>query len=148
MDDAIFASAGYLISLAARSFARLSDARLKPLGIGAGQVPVMVALSNGIANTQRDLARLTKVEQPPMAQMLARMERSGIIARTADPADARSSLIALTDSGQQRIPDAYNFVMDGNQEALRGFSDCERKLFIEFLKRLNANLDAMLVSAA
>jgi MarR family transcriptional regulator, transcriptional regulator for hemolysin len=143
MGDDIFTSAGYLTSLAARNYARLSETRLRPLGIGAGQVPVMVALSNGTANTQRDLARITKVEQPPMAQMLARMERGGLIARSPDPADARSSLIALTDLGEIRLPKAHDIVMSGNRQAMKGFSNKEREQFIDFLTRLNANLDAL-----
>jgi MarR family transcriptional regulator, transcriptional regulator for hemolysin len=141
MGDDIFTSAGYLTSLAARSYARLSEARLRPLGIGAGQLPVMVALSNGTANTQRDLARVTKVEQPPMAQMLARMERSALIVRSPDPADARSSLIGLSSLGKKSLPEALKIVMNGNGQALNGFNNEEREQFIDFLIRLNANLE-------
>jgi hypothetical protein len=53
-------------------FARLSEARLKPLGFGVAHLPVLVALQDGRASTQRDLARFAKIEQPPMAQRLAR----------------------------------------------------------------------------
>ena len=74
---------GHLISLAARGSARLSEARLKPLGFGVGHLPVLVALQDGRASTQRDLARFAKIEQPPMAQMLARMERDGLISARA-----------------------------------------------------------------
>jgi MarR family transcriptional regulator for hemolysin len=97
---------GHLISLAARGFARLSEARLKPLGFGVGHLPVLVALRNGRASTQRDLARFAKIEQPPMAQMLARMERDGLIQRAPDPADGRSSRITLTEVAEARLPEA------------------------------------------
>src|ERR1700744_5161620 len=82
---------GPLISLAARGFARLSEARLKPLGFGVGHLPVLIALRDGKATTQRELARFARVEQPPMAQMLSRMERDGLIRRKPDPDDGRSS---------------------------------------------------------
>ena len=91
MSEDVLSTPGHLISLAARGFARLSESRLKPLGFGVGQLPVLVALQNGKASTQRDLARFAKVEQPPMAQTLARMERDGLIERTRDPTDGRSS---------------------------------------------------------
>jgi MarR family transcriptional regulator for hemolysin len=56
---------------------------------------VLVALQDGRASTQRDLARFAKIEQqPPMAQMLARMKRDGLIQRAPDPADGRSSRIS------------------------------------------------------
>jgi MarR family transcriptional regulator, transcriptional regulator for hemolysin len=57
MDLDVLSTPGHLISLAARGFARLSEARLKSLGFGVGHLPVLVALQDGRASTQRDLAR-------------------------------------------------------------------------------------------
>src|ERR1700684_878574 len=91
----VLSTPGHLISLAARGFARLSEARLKPLGFGVGHLPVLVALQDGQAGTQRDLARFARIEQPSMAQMLVRMERDGLICRTPEPADGRSRRITL-----------------------------------------------------
>ncbi len=132
---------GHLISLAARGFARLSEARLKPLGFGVGHLPVLIALQDGQASTQRDLARFARIEQPPMAQMLARMERDGLIQRAPDPADGRSSRITLTQTAQARLPDAVSTLLQGNREALRDFTDEEAGLLISLLTRLIANLD-------
>lgn len=137
----VLSTPGHLISLAARGFARLSEARLKPLGFGVGHLPVLVALRDGKASTQRDLARFAKVEQPPMAQMLARMQRDGLIQRTPDPADGRSSRITLTKLAEARMPDAVAVLLRGNQEALRGFTDEEAGLLVDLLTRLIANLD-------
>src|ERR1700761_6180344 len=106
MDLDVLSTPGHLISLAARGFARLSEARLKPLGFGVGHLPVLIALQRGQAPTQRELARFAKVEQPPMAQMLARMERDGLIRRTPDPDDRRSSRIALTRTALKNLPEA------------------------------------------
>src|SRR5262245_53740272 len=84
-DAEVLSTPGHLISLAARGFARLSEARLKPLGFGVGHLPVLVALRSGRVHTQRDLARFARIQQPPMAQMLTRMERDGLIRRSPDP---------------------------------------------------------------
>src|ERR1700735_5435826 len=92
----VLSTPGHLINLAARAFSRLSEARLKPLGFGVGYVPVLAALRDNHARTQRDLARFARREQPSMAQMLARMEREGLIRRNAHPADGRASLVSLT----------------------------------------------------
>jgi DNA-binding MarR family transcriptional regulator len=144
MDEDVLSTPGHLISLAARGFARLSDSRLKPLGFGVGQLPVLVALQNGNASTQRDLARFARVEQPPMAQMLARMERDGLIERTRDPADGRSSRIVLTKAAQQRMPEATTTLFQGNREVLIGFTDAEALQLIDLLTRLIENLDRIL----
>jgi MarR family transcriptional regulator, transcriptional regulator for hemolysin len=141
MDMDVLATPGHLISLAARGFARLSEARLKPLGFGVGHLPVLVALREGQASTQRDLARFAKIEQPPMAQMLARMERDGLIKRTPDPADGRSSRITLTKGAEARLPDAVAVLLRGNREVLRDFTEEEAGLLTALLTRLIANLD-------
>src|ERR1700742_29238 len=106
MDLDPLSTPGHLISLAARGFARLSEARLKPLGFGVGHLPVLVALRDGEASTQRDLARFAECDHPPMAQMLPRMERDGLIERVPDPADGRSSRITLTPAAQARLPES------------------------------------------
>jgi MarR family transcriptional regulator for hemolysin len=139
----VLSTPGHLISLAARGFARLSEARLKPLGFGVGQLPVLVALEDGVASTQRDLARFAKTEQPPMAQMLARMERDGLIRRSLDPADRRSRRVVLTKTAQARLPDAIAVLLRGNQEALSGFTEDEATQLVALLTRLIANLDRL-----
>ena len=137
----VLSTPGHLISLAARGFARLSEARLKPLGFGVGYLPALVALRDGRAETQRDLARFVKIEQPSMAQMLVRMERDGLIRRTPDPADGRSSRISLTDTAHARLPAACAVLFQGNRDALAGFSDEEAAQLNALLSRLIANLD-------
>lgn len=137
----VLSTPGHLISLAARGFARLSEARLKPHGFGVGQLPVLIALQNGKASTQRDLAHFAKIEQPPMAQMLARMERDGLIQRTPHPADGRSRKIVLTDAAQNRMPDAIEALFKGNRDAMGGFTEKEAVQLVDLLTRLIENLD-------
>jgi DNA-binding MarR family transcriptional regulator len=139
----VLSTPGHLISLAARGFARLSEARLKPLGFGVGHLPVLVALQDGQPGSQRDLARFARIEQPSMAQMLARMERDGLISRTPDPVDKRSSQVALTDDARARLPDACAVLFDGNAAALAGFTDAEAAQLTALLTRLIANLDGL-----
>jgi len=141
MKFAVLSTPGHLISLAARGFARLSEARLKPLGFGVGHLPVLIALQEEQADTQRDLARFAKIEQPSMAQMLVRMERDGLIQRTPDATDGRSSRIALTGVAQTRLPAACEALLEGNREALSGFTDEEASQLVALLTRVIANLD-------
>jgi DNA-binding MarR family transcriptional regulator len=141
MDLDVLSTPGHLIGLAARGFARLSEARLRPLGFGVGHLPVLVALQDGRASTQRDLARFAQIEQPPMAQMLARMERDGLIQRAPDPTDGRRSRITLTEAAEARLPDAVAVLLHGNKEVLHDFTDEEAGLLVALLKRLIANLD-------
>jgi MarR family transcriptional regulator, transcriptional regulator for hemolysin len=141
VENDVLSTPGHLISLAARGFARLSEARLKPLGFGVGHLPVLVALQDGQIGSQRDLARFARIEQPSMAQMLARMERDGLIQRVPDPADGRSSRISLTENALARLPDACAVLFQGNRDALAGFTNEETMQLVALLSRLIANLD-------
>lgn len=139
----VLSTPGHLISVAARSFARLSEVRLKPLGFGLGNIPVLVALEGNAAMSQRDLAYFARIEQPSMAQMLTRMRRDGLIDRQPDPSDGRSAQISLTDSARSRLPHACETLFQGNDEALRGFTEEEASQLVALLSRLIANLDEM-----
>ncbi len=144
MDSEVLSTPGHLISVAARGFERLSELRLKPYGFGVGYLPVLVALKEGKAQSQRDLARFIRVEQPSMAQMLARMERDELIQRTPDPEDGRSSRIALTQTAYARLPEACAVLFQGNREVLGDFTDEEAAQFIALLTRLITNLDRVI----
>lgn len=137
----VLSTPGHLISLASRGFSRLSEARFKPLGFGVGHLPVLVALHDKQGQSQRDLAKFARIEQPSMAQMLARMERDGLILRTPDSADGRSSQISLTKTARTRLPEACAVLFQGNRDALAGFTGEEASLLVALLTRVIANLD-------
>ena len=132
---------GHLISRAARAFSRIGEPRLRPFGFGVGHLPALVALKDGAALSQRDLARFARIEQSSMAQMLARMERDGVIQRTPDPADGRSSLISLTDRARAGLPGARAALLQVNEEALAGFTGEEAATLASLLGRVIENLD-------
>ena len=134
---------GHLINRAARAFARIGEVRLKPHGFGVGHLPVLVALKDGEALSQKDLARFARIEQPSMAQMLARMERDALIERVPDPNDGRSSLVSLKESALARLPAVRDVLIEGNREALAGFSEEDAATLSALLLRLLANLERM-----
>lgn len=133
-------SAGYLINWAARLFTRALERRLK--GGSAGTMPVFFSLIDGNAQTQKELAHWAAVEQPTMANTLARMDRDGLIEREPDPADRRSSLIRLTPLGLERAQVALGAAVDTNELGLSALDPAEREVFLEMLRRIVQLLDA------
>jgi DNA-binding MarR family transcriptional regulator len=133
-------SGGYVTNRAARQFVRALDRRL--LNGSAGQMPVFLALMDGSAHTQTELARIASVEQPTMANTLGRMERDGLIARTPDPEDRRSSLVSLNKLGRKRAAEAMEAALDVNEVAFAPLSAAERKMFFDLLHRVIAALEA------
>ncbi|WP_213982104.1 MarR family transcriptional regulator [Sphingomonas sp. dw_22] len=129
-----------LIGIAARQLARINEERLRPLGLAIAQIPVVVALKDGAAIPQKELARIAGVEQPSMAQLLARMERDGLIARAPNPDDGRSSLVSLTPKAMAQLDPGRRMLLAGNADALRGMTPAEVESFTALLQRVIANL--------
>jgi MarR family transcriptional regulator, transcriptional regulator for hemolysin len=134
---------GHYFSRIARALTRIGDVRLGELGFATAQLPVLAALQDGERLSQTDLARWAKVEQPTMAQMLARMERDKIIRREPDPKDRRGSLVFLTEEARSRIPAGRAILQQGNVEMTKGLSTEEVNTLVRLLRRVLDNLDEL-----
>src|SRR4051794_21344499 len=53
--------------------------------------------------TPSELAVRERIQRPTATRVLARLEEAGLIARTADPADRRSTLISSTPAGHELL---------------------------------------------
>jgi DNA-binding MarR family transcriptional regulator len=132
---------GHLINRAARLLLRLADIKFRPLGLGVAGFPVLTMLRTGQKLSQKDLALCARIEQPSMAQLLSRLERDGMIKRSPDPDDGRSSLISITRKALAILPEVDTAVDAGNELAVAGMSDSEIKMLIDLLQRLIGNLE-------
>ncbi len=138
-DDKIFERPGHLIMRMARLIARDADSRLRGHGIGSAAFPVFGMLSKGRAMTQADLARAANVEQPSMAQLLAKLEKQGWIERSPDPEDRRRSLVSLTDAGHAMMPVIRAAREEGIAVFLEGIPPEDVESLVSILKRMIAN---------
>ena len=132
---------GYLINRSARLMTRWGEERFHALGLAIAQMPVLVALKSGASLTQKELAALAQVEQPTMTHLLARMERDGLIRRSPNPGDKRSSLISLTPTALEKLPGARQVLLEGGRIAMQGFTDEEVETLSQLLRRVIQNLD-------
>jgi DNA-binding MarR family transcriptional regulator len=53
--------------------------------------------------TPSELAELERVKRPTVTRTLGCLDREGLIERTPDPADGRSSLVAVNGAGRERL---------------------------------------------
>lgn len=133
-------SAGYLVNLMARLFARALEGRLRRHGLALGAFPALVHLWEQDGLTQKDLVERLGIEQPTMAATLARMERDGLVTRSRDETDARVQRIRLTPRAQALREPALAEAHAVNQTALAGLSAPERAQFLAMLQRVIAAL--------
>ncbi|MBT2119633.1 MarR family transcriptional regulator [Dyella sp. LX-66] len=132
---------GQLINRASRLLLRAGDARLRPLGLAGAQIPVVAMLKHHGPMTQKQLAEMAQIEQPSMAQTLARMERDGMVERRADPADGRSSFVHLTELALGKLPEAQRVLNLGERRMLAGLEEGEVLVLMGLLQRVVGNLE-------
>src|SRR5215813_1486296 len=53
--------------------------------------------------TPSELAELERVKRPTVTRTLGCLEREGLVERTPDPADGRSSLVSVNAAGRERL---------------------------------------------
>lgn len=131
-------------TLPARPIAGHVDrAGVRDRALATAQLLVLSMLQSGERLSQAELAKTAKVEQPTMAQLLARMERDGLIRREPDPVDRRSGLVILTDAARERLPTGRQVLRDGNAEMTRDLSEEEVATLVGLLRRVLDNVQAM-----
>lgn len=89
---------------------------------------------------QRDIEQEFKVSRATASNMLAVMERKGLITREAVSCDARLKKIVLTDKAHAMSERARKDVQEMEALVTRGFSEEELSLFKEYLNRVMENI--------
>jgi DNA-binding MarR family transcriptional regulator len=80
-------------------------------------------------------------DYPNITRMVSGLEAMGFVARTPNPQDRRSFLVALTDRGQRFVDDVYPSLAEAKQELFRNLDQRDVATLIALLKRLEANLE-------
>lgn len=137
-------SIGYLSNHTARLFALLLAQRLKPLGIAPAQFPILVQLWQQDGLSQNELVERADLAQATIANTLGRMERDGLIERVANPDDARSRLIVLTDKAWGLQNQATDIAMTINREVLAVLSADEQVQLLDMMNRIVDNQKSLL----
>ena len=74
-----------------------------PLGMFAGQMPLLLYVGRHPGCTQRDIAEALGVSTPSVATSIKRMQKAGMLEKLADEADMRCNKISLTAKAQRVI---------------------------------------------
>jgi DNA-binding MarR family transcriptional regulator len=82
--------------------------RLRPPADGLSHVAVsaLSSISRAVAVRPGDLARMEGIAAPGMTRLVADLEQRGLLERTADTHDRRSTLLSLTAAGERELQEA------------------------------------------
>jgi DNA-binding MarR family transcriptional regulator len=123
---------------------RLRSRRAVPLGaigLHCGQDLVLAALWEEEALRLSALAERLGVAPPTVTRMARRMESAGLLARRADPADARAACVHLTEAGRMLRHRVNACWQDVEGVAFQGFTPAEQHQLTALLQRVLANLE-------
>jgi len=76
--------------------------------------------------TPSEVANWERIQRPTATRVLARLEEEGLIARTPDPQDRRSSLVAVTEGGRALLEELRTRKTAFLAERLEGLDADER----------------------
>ena len=68
-----------------------------------------------------------------------KLEKKGVVVRKANPEDRRSYVIELTEQGQKLHQEHSNYHLKLTEECISDFSDNEKKLFYDSIKKFISN---------
>jgi DNA-binding MarR family transcriptional regulator len=94
------------VQRAARTLARRFDEALRPVGLTNGQFSLMMSLNRPAPAGMGPVAALLGMDRTTLTAALKPLERRGLVAVAADPADRRSRLLSLTPDGQAVLASA------------------------------------------
>ena len=88
-----------------------------------------------------EIARLLGKEAASMTRILDILERKGLLIRSPNPADRRSSIISATPSGEQLFQQVLPLVQGIRDQAVSGFSSAEIQQLKNALQKISDNLN-------
>ncbi|HET7444034.1 MAG TPA: MarR family transcriptional regulator [Solirubrobacterales bacterium] len=79
------------------------EAAAETSGLTPTSVSALATVERHGPLTPSELAEIERVQRPTITRTLGCLEREGLVDRTPDPADGRSSLVAVNAAGRERL---------------------------------------------
>ncbi|HON81010.1 MAG TPA: MarR family transcriptional regulator [Methanoregulaceae archaeon] len=127
---------GALISVIHRNHIIALNTRLRPLGLSASQLPILLFLSHREGIPQEALARHFHLDKATIARAVKRLEDGGFICRKIDPADRRAYGLFLTGKGTEVRDDLRVIDAAWERALLSVVPETNRPVLIRLLRAL------------
>lgn len=111
VDFTLSRSVTHLLHRAQQAAVNESAEGLASKGLTIRQFAVLAALNDQDGQSQSSLVEMTGIDRSTLADMVARMEKSGLVERVRSAEDARAKAVSLTTDGRSAFEDAAPEVM-------------------------------------
>jgi DNA-binding MarR family transcriptional regulator len=115
-------------------------------GVTLRQTVLMAAIAEAEGASQSDLVGITGVDRSTLAEMMARMEKRGLIARAAAADDGRAKSVRLTGEGRRSLNDALPAIRAVDRALLAALPASQRSAFQSILAELAASADRVVAA--
>jgi DNA-binding MarR family transcriptional regulator len=129
-----------LISLIGRGTQIYFDRELKPQGIRAGQLRILMALHQKDGVNQEYIRQLSHLDKATIAKAIKPLIDEGYIERKKNKLDKRTYQLSLTKKGQRSIPEVKRAIRSWTDVLTLGFSDEEIYMVNHLLGRMADNV--------
>lgn len=103
------------------------------------QKRVLIILLENNGMTQKELTDRLGEQSGSASEILAKLEGNGMILRTANENDRRTTDVVLTEKGRVMAQEAYESRNARHQAMLEVLSDGEKETLIALLERVNSD---------
>ncbi len=113
---------------------------LRALSDGPGsQKRVLTQLMETDSVTQCELTEMLDIKPGSVSEVLAKLEKSGLITRTENEKDRRTTDIRLTEKGRIRAQEAVAQRTKRQEEMFSCLTDTQKKDLLRLLRKMNAD---------
>ena len=130
---------GAVVSLVSRSKFVFLNNRLRPLGLSAGQFPVLMLLAKEQNIMQDRLVRHYNLDKGTIARAVRKLEDGGYIRRITDPGNRRAVRLFLTGKGEGSIPLLQAINREWEDQISAGLSKDEGRALHSLMHRVARN---------
>jgi DNA-binding MarR family transcriptional regulator len=112
-------------------------------GVSTGEFEVLAALRRSgepFTLTPTGLARMLMLSPAAMTNRLDRLERAGLVERSVDPGNRRSTLVALSAAGRSTVDAAVAEHVANEVRLLSGLTLAQRRTLDDLLRQLLTTL--------
>lgn len=103
------------------------------------QKRVLIVLSETGAITQRELTQRLGIRSGSASEVIAKLERMGLVARAPSEADRRTANISLTEAGWEQARAALEQRQRRHREMFSALAEEEKEQLLFLLEKINAD---------
>lgn len=111
----------------------------------ASQKRILIILHESDALTQKELTERLGIQPGSASEILSKLENAGLITRTTNETDRRTTDIQLTDTGTELALEAVEQRQKRHQEMFSCLSSEERQTLLSLLEKIHSDWESRFV---